>query len=135
MICFHCNYIQLTWWTADINPIGGISKTDLKKFIAYAQTGFNLPILKGYEQISLPLFSSSDNHSFLDAVPTAELEPISETYVQSDEVRPTFLASFCLIHDELPGGHGHDLRRAISFWTTPKNREMWTLQHLYKAHP
>ena len=25
--------------------------------------------------------------SFLDAIPTAELEPISETYVQADEVR------------------------------------------------
>lgn len=36
--------------------------------------------------------------SFLDAVPTAELEPITETYVQSDEVsrgRPCFdLLSF-----------------------------------------
>ena len=31
---------------ADINPIGAISKTDLKKFIAYAETAFNLPILK-----------------------------------------------------------------------------------------
>jgi NAD+ synthase (glutamine-hydrolysing) len=30
---------------ADINPIGGISKTDLKKFIAYAQDVFDIPIL------------------------------------------------------------------------------------------
>jgi NAD+ synthase (glutamine-hydrolysing) len=30
---------------ADINPIGGISKTDLKKFIAYAQDAFDIPIL------------------------------------------------------------------------------------------
>jgi len=31
--------------------------------------------------------------SFLGAVPTAELEPFSETYVQADEVRPaSFLA-------------------------------------------
>ncbi|RPB03602.1 glutamine-dependent NAD(+) synthetase with GAT domain-containing protein [Choiromyces venosus 120613-1] len=55
--------------SADINPIGGISKTDLKRFISYATTKFNLPIL----------------HSFLTAVPTAELEPITSTYVQSDE--------------------------------------------------
>ena len=55
--------------SADINPIGGISKTDLKRFIKWAQTNFNLPIL----------------HQFLDAVPTAELEPITETHVQSDE--------------------------------------------------
>ncbi|CAK1368356.1 unnamed protein product [Cercospora beticola] len=56
--------------SADINPIGGISKTDLKRFIAWSETNFNLPILR----------------QFLDAVPTAELEPITETYVQSDEV-------------------------------------------------
>ncbi|KAI5960676.1 QNS1 [Candida pseudojiufengensis] len=56
--------------SADINPIGGISKTDLKKFIAWAETNFKLPIL----------------HEFLTAVPTAELEPITKDYVQSDEI-------------------------------------------------
>ena len=56
--------------SADINPIGGISKTDLKKFIAWAEHAFELPVLR----------------SFIDAVPTAELEPITQDYVQSDEV-------------------------------------------------
>ena len=56
--------------SADINPIGGISKTDLKMFISWASTDLDLPILQ----------------EFLDAVPTAELEPITESYVQSDEV-------------------------------------------------
>lgn len=56
--------------SADVNPIGGISKTDLKRFIAFAETSFNLPILA----------------DFLDAVPTAELEPITADYVQSDAV-------------------------------------------------
>ncbi|KAL1304873.1 hypothetical protein AAFC00_003796 [Neodothiora populina] len=55
--------------SADVNPIGGISKTDLKKFIAWAEHAFGLPVL----------------HEFLDAVPTAELEPITKDYVQSDE--------------------------------------------------
>lgn len=55
--------------SADINPIGGISKTDLKRFIAWAETNFELPILR----------------EFLNAVPTAELEPITDSYVQSDE--------------------------------------------------
>lgn len=32
--------------SADINPIGGISKTDLKRFIEYAQAKFGLPILE-----------------------------------------------------------------------------------------
>jgi NAD+ synthase (glutamine-hydrolysing) len=57
--------------SADINPIGGISKTDLKRFIAHAETEFNLPILA----------------SFLDAIPSAELIPIgADNAVQSDEV-------------------------------------------------
>ncbi|KAL4894517.1 glutamine-dependent NAD(+) synthetase [Aspergillus ambiguus] len=55
--------------SADLNPIGSISKVDLKKFIAWAEQNFELPIL----------------HEFLDATPTAELEPITATYVQSDE--------------------------------------------------
>ncbi|GEQ67601.1 hypothetical protein JCM33374_g1266 [Metschnikowia sp. JCM 33374] len=56
--------------SADLNPIGGISKTDLKAFIGWAEKKFDMPILK----------------EFLDATPTAELEPITENYVQSDEV-------------------------------------------------
>ncbi|GAO47416.1 glutamine-dependent NAD(+) synthetase with GAT domain-containing protein [Saitoella complicata NRRL Y-17804] len=56
--------------SADVNPIGGISKTDLKRFIAYARDEFDLPIL----------------HEFLEATPTAELEPITKDYVQSDEI-------------------------------------------------
>lgn len=31
--------------SADINPIGGISKTDLKRFIRFAEKKFELPIL------------------------------------------------------------------------------------------
>jgi hypothetical protein len=30
---------------ADINPIGGISKTDLKAFISYSRDAFELPVL------------------------------------------------------------------------------------------
>lgn len=56
--------------SADINPIGGISKTDLKLFIKFAKDEYSLPILEG----------------FLNATPTAELEPITENYVQSDEI-------------------------------------------------
>ena len=48
---------------------GSIDKDDLKRFISFAKVAYNLPVL----------------HEFLTAVPTAELEPITETYVQSDE--------------------------------------------------
>lgn len=56
--------------SADINPIGSIDKSDLKRLIAWAKVHFNIPCLE----------------DFLTAIPTAELEPITETYVQSDEV-------------------------------------------------
>ncbi|GAA99384.1 uncharacterized protein L969DRAFT_93843 [Mixia osmundae IAM 14324] len=65
--------------SADINPIGAISKTDLKRFIAYAATEFDLPVL----------------NDFLNATPTAELEPITDTYVQADE------ADMGMTYDEL----------------------------------
>ncbi|ELR08005.1 glutamine-dependent NAD(+) synthetase [Pseudogymnoascus destructans] len=65
--------------SADINPIGGIAKQDLKRFILWAATNFDLPILP----------------DFIAAPPTAELEPITADYVQSDE------ADMGMTYDEL----------------------------------
>jgi NAD+ synthase (glutamine-hydrolysing) len=67
--CLRGYLIKYHYFSADINPMGSILKTDLKDFIAYVTDQFSLPTL----------------NSFLSAVPLAELEPISETYVQSDE--------------------------------------------------
>ena len=103
---------------ADINPIGGISKTDLKRFIAYARDAFDLPILDRHElipQFLSPLLTTFI--SFLTAVPTAELEPITETYVQADEARISVpLKKKPLYFISLVGGHGNDIRRIVSFW-------------------
>jgi NAD+ synthase (glutamine-hydrolysing) len=55
--------------SADINPIGGIAKTDLKRFLIWASSHRHIPSLE----------------SVVKATPTAELEPITEKYVQSDE--------------------------------------------------
>ncbi len=57
--------------SADINPIGGISKTDLKSFLRFARTRLNLPALD----------------SVLGAPPTAELEPLRDDgrIAQTDE--------------------------------------------------
>lgn len=55
--------------SGDLNPIGSISKVDLKKFISWSGENFDLPILE----------------EFIHATPTAELEPIRKDYVQSDE--------------------------------------------------
>ncbi|KAK4070132.1 uncharacterized protein Triagg1_6553 [Trichoderma aggressivum f. europaeum] len=65
--------------SADLNPIGSISKTDLKRFITWASKNFDMPILD----------------EFYHATPTAELEPITENYVQSDE------ADMGMTYDEL----------------------------------
>ena len=70
--------------SADLNPIGGISKTDLKRFIKYAQTEYELPILERFVLLSLK-FEFLVDSSFISAIPSAELIPIGET-VQSDEV-------------------------------------------------
>ncbi|KAJ9581246.1 hypothetical protein L9F63_023572, partial [Diploptera punctata] len=56
--------------SADVNPIGGISKTDLKRFLSFAKDRFNLPILE----------------EILGAPPTAELEPLEQGRItQTDE--------------------------------------------------
>ncbi|XP_078077441.1 glutamine-dependent NAD(+) synthetase [Mustelus asterias] len=56
--------------SADINPIGGISKTDLRCFIQYCIENFQLTALR----------------SIMSAPPTAELEPLSEGQTsQADE--------------------------------------------------
>ena len=48
----------------EIIDTNGKTETDLKKFILWASTNFDLPILQ----------------EFIDAPPTAELEPITDTH-------------------------------------------------------
>ncbi|OAX81982.1 hypothetical protein ACJ72_03673 [Emergomyces africanus] len=55
--------------SADLNPIGSIDKRDLINFLAWAKVDFDIPVIE----------------SFVHAIPTAELEPITENYTQSDE--------------------------------------------------
>lgn len=52
--------------SADINPIGGISKTDLRRFLRWAAAQLGFPSLAEVEA----------------APPTAELEPIRSNYTQ-----------------------------------------------------
>ncbi|KAJ2122024.1 glutamine-dependent NAD(+) synthetase [Coemansia sp. RSA 720] len=56
--------------SADLNPIGSISKSDLRKYVAFSRDAMDLPVLD----------------EFLSAMPSAELVPHSESYAQSDEV-------------------------------------------------
>lgn len=58
--------------SADINPIGGINKNDIKRFLRYMSDKLELPVLK----------------DIAGAVPTAELKPFIEgdvSTMQSDE--------------------------------------------------
>ena len=55
--------------SADINPIGAISKADLRRFLQWAAEHL------GYTAL----------YDVLNAPPTAELEPITESYMQEDE--------------------------------------------------
>ncbi|MDE0298822.1 MAG: NAD(+) synthase [Candidatus Poribacteria bacterium] len=55
--------------SADINPIGAISKTDLRSFLRWAVDNL------GYSALN----------DIIEAAPTAELEPLTETHVQEDE--------------------------------------------------
>jgi NAD+ synthase (glutamine-hydrolysing) len=57
--------------SADVNPIGGISKTDLKRFLRWGATHLGYPTLR----------------AVVEAVPTAELRPLdaSGQIAQNDE--------------------------------------------------
>eukprot|EP00730_Choanoeca_flexa_P005394 TRINITY_DN11934_c0_g1_i4.p1 TRINITY_DN11934_c0_g1~~TRINITY_DN11934_c0_g1_i4.p1 ORF type:complete len:700 (+),score=154.28 TRINITY_DN11934_c0_g1_i4:766-2865(+) len=65
--------------SADLNPIGGIGKADLRRFILYAGERYKLKSLK----------------EIYAAPPTAELEPITADYTQTDE------ADMGMSYDEL----------------------------------
>lgn len=57
--------------SADINPIGGIAKNDLKKFLIHFEAKYSVPALK----------------KILEAPPTAELEPLQAGQLaQLDEI-------------------------------------------------
>jgi len=62
-------YTKYDCSSADLNPIGSFSKINLKKFLDYSISYFNLPILK----------------EILEQKPTAELEPFNSEYSQTDE--------------------------------------------------
>jgi len=99
--------------SADINPIGGVSKTDLRRMLAWAQTEFPLPILQ----------------SFLDATPTAELRPIStDQPAQSDEedMQLTYIELSVLgkLRKESKLGPYGTFQRLLHVWTDLTPREV-----------
>lgn len=45
---FHPDLTKYDCSSADVNPIGSVSKTDLKRFIAWSAKSFNMPILEEF---------------------------------------------------------------------------------------
>jgi len=62
-------YTKYDCSSADINPIGGICKGDLRALLKFAGEKYDIPVLT----------------EIGGAPPTAELEPLTHTYVQTDE--------------------------------------------------
>ena len=112
--------------SADLNPIGGISKTDLRSFIFYCVEKFNFTSL-------IPI---------LGAPPTAELEPLNDGQIQqTDEVSyPSKRVQRVLINisDDVGVGKMIDLeilRRYISSktnWTSPILDEQYAIDDYAK---
>jgi NAD+ synthase (glutamine-hydrolysing) len=79
--------------SADINPIGGISKSDLRRFIQWASGGAHAVQLEPCAPpLAVPDTAATTItvhypalKEILDAPPTAELEPITHEYRQVDE--------------------------------------------------
>lgn len=67
-------YTKYDCSAADINPIGGISKVDLKKFLVWGSANLGYPTLK----------------SVVEAPPTAELEPLSANQVDEEDMGMTY---------------------------------------------
>lgn len=68
LLCAGQSAVEMRKYANDLK-VGGISKTDLRRMLAWAEVEFSLPILA----------------SFLDATPTAELRPLGNDAAQTDE--------------------------------------------------
>lgn len=94
--------------SADVNPIGSIDKADLRRLITWAANTWDMPIL----------------HDFVEAVPTAELEPITETHVQSDEADMGFtyaeLTAFGKLRKVNKFGPFGCFRRLLEDWSVDR---------------
>ena len=135
--------------SADINPIGSISKNDLRAFVRFAGPRFGLPSLR----------------EILDAPPTPELEPITTAHVYIYICVCAPIACVCvrelfiLIRTSVyvctrvcicvfsvtcsprptgPGpnerrGHGHVVRGAVRVWAAAEDRAVRPAVHVPQA--
>lgn len=110
--------------SADVNPIGGISKTDLRAFVTYAKDRFNLSALD----------------SIQTAPATAELLPLSEgVIVQTDEVEMglTYEELSCLgrLRKSNKCGPLSTFTRLVSVWKDMSPQEVAEkVKHFYRCY-
>jgi hypothetical protein len=96
---------------ADINPIGGISKTDLKRFIAYARDAFDMPVLTRYD----PRIISGDRMSHQTLTVSWMLSQLQNSNLlrlpMSKQTRYVKFLPYNSdpIHNASLGRHGNDL--------------------------
>ena len=102
----------LTRLAADVNPIGAISKTDLKRFIAYAQGAFDLPILEQYVAQPSPMcIAEGDLRQILDGSANRGARTYHRELRASRRGGYGFAsANHNSRYTMAIGGHGHDLR-------------------------
>ena len=93
--------------SSDLNPIGSISKADLVRYLRFAKVEYKLDVLE----------------KFLNAVPTAELEPITETYTQSDVRVLSPLQIDHLLTLWKGSRHGLHILRIRCLWSNEKGND------------
>ena len=108
--------------SADINPIGGISKTDLKRFLAFARAKYDLNALD----------------EVLEARPTAELEPLADggKIAQSDEedMGMTYneLSIYGKLRSQSKCGPYSMFCKLLHLWCGPDSQEKLTPEEVAK---
>ncbi|KAG7207960.1 hypothetical protein KM043_009544 [Ampulex compressa] len=110
--------------SADINPIGGIAKNDLKMFLAYFRRKYGISALD----------------SILQAQPTAELEPLQAgQFVQLDEVDMGMtykeLSTFGRLRKQNCAGPFSMFCRLVHMWENCSPKEVADkVKHFYRCY-
>ncbi|XP_012279665.1 probable glutamine-dependent NAD(+) synthetase isoform X2 [Orussus abietinus] len=109
--------------SADINPIGGIAKNDLKRFLKFFRQKHGISALDG----------------ILDAPPTAELEPLQHGQLaQLDEVDMGMtyneLGTFGRLRKQNCAGPFSMYTKLTHIWDTPPKEIAAKVKHFYQCY-
>uniref|UniRef100_A0A2R5L8C7 Glutamine-dependent NAD(+) synthetase n=1 Tax=Ornithodoros turicata TaxID=34597 RepID=A0A2R5L8C7_9ACAR len=109
--------------SGDINPIGGISKVDLVRFLRYAYNAFKLSAL----------------NDILMRTPTAELTPLQNGQcVQSDEVDMGMtyeeLSAFGRLRKQLCCGPYSMFEKLVYSWKDPPSQVAEKVKHFFRCY-